>query len=79
MQEEPEKLGSHPKFIKDKQRRINIKSKRRRNFYKKAIELKNMCGLEMLVIVKDKEYNKVYVYDMMERATQADLQLMETS
>ena len=78
MSEEAMEAGSGPKFIKDKQRRINIKSKRRRNFFKKAIELKNMCGLEMLVVIKDAEYNRVHVYQMMDMATQADWSLMQT-
>ena len=56
---------SPPSLIEDKQRRINIKSKRRRNFFKKAIELKAMCGLEMLVVIKDNEFGKVHVYNMM--------------
>ena len=65
-----------PGMVKDKQRRINIKSKRRRNFLKKAIELKSMCGLEMLVVIKDTEQNRVHVYNMIQAQTQADCKLL---
>ena len=61
-----------PSLIEDKQRRINIKSKRKRNFFKKAIELKAMCGLEMLVVIKDNEFGKVHIYNMMQHHTEAD-------
>ena len=67
---------SPPSLIEDKQRRINIKSKRRRNFLKKAIELKAMCGLEMLVVIKDNEFGKVHVYNMMHLQTEADQQFL---
>ena len=30
---------------------------------KKAIELKRMCGLEMLIVFKDVEFNKLQVYN----------------
>ena len=53
-------------LIKDKSRRINIKSKRKKNFLKKAIELKTLCGLEMLVVIKDTEFSKVQVYNMLQ-------------
>ena len=46
-------------FIVDRTRRINIKSKRRRNIFKKVMELKSMSGLEVLIIFKDVEYNKL--------------------
>ena len=48
-----------PSYIHNKASRINVKSKRRKNIIKKAIELRRLCGLEVLVIIKDKEYNKV--------------------
>ena len=47
-------------FIVDRTRRINIKRKRRRNMFKKVKELdKSMCGLEVLVILKDVKYNQL--------------------
>jgi len=30
---------------------------------KKAIELRRMCGVEVLIIIKDKEYRKVSIYN----------------
>ena len=47
----------------DRIRRINIKSKRRKNMFKKAMELRSMCGLDVLIIVKDPDYNKVQMYN----------------
>lgn len=52
-----------PKYVKDKTKRINIKSKRRRNLLKKAIEIKRMCGLQMFIVLQDTEFNKVFVYN----------------
>ena len=51
-----------PGYIEDRLRRINIKSKRRRNLLKKAIELKRMCDMKMFFVMHDAEFNKTYVY-----------------
>ena len=67
---------SPPSLVEDKHRRINIKSKRRRNFLKKAIELKAMCGLEMLVVIKDNEFAKVTVYNEMDLQTHGSQQFL---
>ena len=47
-----------PKKIEDRKMRINIKSKRRKILFKKAIELRFKCDLEMLIIIKDTEFRK---------------------
>ena len=52
-----------PMKIEDRCKRINIKSKRRKNLFKKAIEIRYKCGLEMLVIMKDAEFGKYTVYN----------------
>ena len=52
-----------PTYVQQKQRRTNIKCKRRKNIFKKAMELKSLCGLEMLIIFRDTEFNKVQVYN----------------
>ena len=44
-------------------KRINIKSKRRKCLLKKAIELRYMCDLEVLVIIKDKEFKRITIYN----------------
>lgn len=54
---------SLPAPIKDRQRRIYIKSKRRRNLFKKSIELKRMCDLKMFFVVQDSEFDKIYIYN----------------
>ena len=47
----------------DRIRRINIKSKRRKNIFKKAMEFKSMCGLDILMVIKDPDYNNVQIYN----------------
>ena len=53
------KQSKLPIYVENKTRRINIKSKRRKNIFKKSMELKNLCDLDILIIIKDKEFNKV--------------------
>lgn len=48
-----------PKFVEDRPRRMNMKCKRRKNILKKGMELQSMCGLEVLIIIKDPEFNKI--------------------
>ena len=55
-----------PTFIEEKKKRINVKSKRRKNLIKKAIELRRMIGLEVLIVIRDNEFNKVQVYNSSE-------------
>ena len=43
-------------------KRINLKSKRLRNLIKKGIELSKMCDLDILMIIKDREMDKVTQY-----------------
>lgn len=52
-----------PVYYEVPKKRINAKSKRRKNIMKKAIELRRMCGVEVLIIIKDKEYRKVSIYN----------------
>ena len=48
--------------INDRGKRINLKSKRLRNLIKKCIELSQMCDLDIAVIIRDREMNKVTQY-----------------
>ena len=52
-----------PAYIDKRKNRHNAKSKRRKNIFKKAIELRRMCGLELLIVIKDNELNKVHIYN----------------
>ena len=52
-----------PKVIENRLKRINIKSKRRRILLKKVMELKYLCDLDMLFIIKDTEFNKYTIYN----------------
>lgn len=48
--------------INDRMKRINLKSKRLRNLIKKAIELSQMCDLDISMVLRDREMNKVTQY-----------------
>ena len=48
------------KFIEDKKKRANLKSKRKRNIFKKAIELEKMFDQDICIVIRDKETDKVY-------------------
>lgn len=43
-------------------KRINLKSKRLRNLIKKAIELSQMCDIDISLVMMDREMNKVTQY-----------------
>ena len=64
-----------PKRIEKKQARTNIKSMRRRNMFKKAIELHAMCDLDILIVTRDKELNRLMVYNSSPGAYFDDLQV----
>jgi hypothetical protein len=46
-------------FITDKNNRHNTFQKRKRGFFKKAIEFCNLCGLDIYIAIHDKEKNKL--------------------
>jgi len=48
--------------VSDRLKRINLKSKRKRNLIKKAIELSKMCDLDITIIIKDRELDKIIQY-----------------
>ena len=66
-----------PAYVEERGRRINIKSKRRKNLFKKAMELKSMCGLEVLIILKDPDYNKVQIYNSSSEGSFPDLKVLQ--
>lgn len=49
-------------MVTDRERRTNLKSKRRRNLFKKAIELSQMCDMQILILVHDTELDKIFQY-----------------
>ena len=49
--------------IDDKQKRINIKSKRKTTVINKVIELSQLCDLDILLVINDAEMNKVIEYN----------------
>lgn len=46
----------------DKTRRQNLKSKRKRNLVKKAIELKKILDMDILMVMRDNDTGKYYQY-----------------
>ena len=51
-------------MVQDKVRRINLKSKRKRTLFKKAIEASLLVNLDILIIIKDRDSpnDKMTVY-----------------
>ena len=49
--------------IDDKLKRINLKSKRKKTLIKKAIEISQMCQVDILLVMQDREMNKVIEYN----------------
>ena len=49
--------------IEDKVSRVNIKSKRKRTLLRKAIEVSQLCSLDILIIIRDNETRKIYEYN----------------
>lgn len=49
--------------IQDHAKLTNVKSKRRRNLVKKAIELSNMCNVETIVVVRDQKNKRITLYE----------------
>ena len=50
------------KMIEDKAQRVNIKSKRKRTLFRKAIEVSQLCSIDILIIIRDNETNKLIEY-----------------
>lgn len=42
--------------------KINVKSKRKRYLFKKAIELSQMCDLQIVIVVKDQIFDRITTY-----------------
>lgn len=61
MQEEKQE-SPQIQMVKDKIKRINLKSKRKRTLIKKAIEVSHMCNLDIFIIINDRDCDKVIQY-----------------
>ena len=44
-------------------KRINLKSKRKKTLIKKAIEISQMCQVDILLVIQDSEMNKMIEYN----------------
>ena len=51
------------KVIADKAKRTNFKSKRTRTLFRKAIEVSKMCNIDVFILMKDRDSNKVIQYN----------------
>lgn len=51
------------KQIENQSKLTNVKSKRRRNLVKKAIELSNLCDVETVLVVRDKKTKRITLYE----------------
>ena len=49
--------------IDDKLKRQNLKSKRKKTLVKKAIEMSQMCQVDILLVISDGEMNKLIEYN----------------
>ena len=49
--------------IDDRLKRINLKSKRKKTLIKKAIEISQMCQVDVLLVINDPEMNKMIEYN----------------
>ena len=47
----------------DDAKRINLKSKRKRTLLRKAIEVSELCKLDIYMLIKDNESKKIYQYN----------------
>ena len=61
-----------PKYelIKDKNKRINLKSKRTRTLFRKAIEVSRMCNLDIFIMINDRDSSRVLEYNSIHPVTQ---------
>lgn len=59
--------------MQDRERRTNLKSKRKRNIFKKAIELSHMCNMDILILIRDREMDKIFQYSSGQTADGAEL------
>lgn len=50
-------------LIDDKLKRINLKSKRKKTLIKKAIEISQMCQVDILLVIQDNEMKRLTEYN----------------
>ena len=50
-------------LIEDKAKRINLKSKRKRTLLRKAIEVSQLCHIDILIIIRDNDTKRVSEYN----------------
>ena len=59
-------------MIPDKNKRINLKSKRTRTLFRKAIEVSKMCNLDIFILINDRDTFRVTEYNSLAPASQTN-------
>ena len=59
-------------MIGDKNKRINLKSKRTRTLFRKAIEVSKMCNLDVFILINDRDTLRVTEYNSLAPTSQAN-------
>ena len=62
-QEQLANQSKRKQMIEDRTKRINLKSKRTRTMYRKAIEVSQMCNLDIFILTLDRDTAKLVQYN----------------
>ena len=62
-------------MIPNKNKRINLKSKRTRTLFRKAIEVSRMCNLDIFILINDRDTSRVTEYNSLASASQGNQDL----
>ena len=62
-------------MIADKNKRINLKSKRTRTLFRKAIEVSKMCNLDIFILINDRDTFRVTEYNSLTSSSPANQHL----
>lgn len=71
MQSQTQQAANRKQIIMDKSKRINLKSKRTRTLIRKAIEVSQMCNLDVFIVLRDRDFGKVIEYNSISADGQA--------
>ena len=55
--------GGKKNKIEDRIKRTNLKSKRKRTLIRKAIEVSQLCDLDIMILIQDRDTRKIIEYN----------------